>query len=75
MFEQLFNSIITFIATMDNALKISIIALLSILDILLLREFIKNIANKNNKPKIKFVNVLLFILVSGIIVLFGVYGF
>lgn len=73
--EKFFNDIVTAIATMNNALKISIIALLAILDMLIVIAFIKNISNKSNKPKIKFVNVLLFIIVSAIIVLFSVYGF
>ncbi len=73
--EKFFNDIITGIATMNNALKISIVALLAIFDMLIVIAFIKNISNKGNKPKIKFVNVLLFIIVSGIIVLFSIYGF
>lgn len=73
--EKFFNDIVTAIATMNNALKISIIALLAILDMLIVIAFIKNISNKSDKPKIKFVNVLLFIIVSGIIVLFSIYGF
>ncbi len=73
--EKFFNDIVTGIATMNNVLKISIIALLAILDMLLIIAFMKNISNKSNKPKIKFVNVLLFIIVSAIIVLFSVYGF
>lgn len=73
--EKFFNDIVTGIAQMNYYLKISIIALLAILDILLLISFIKTISNKSNKPKIKFVNVLLFIIISGIIVLFSIYGF
>ncbi len=73
--EKFFNDIITGIATMNNALKITIVALLAIIDMFIVMEFIKNISNKSNKPKIKFVNVLLFIIVSGIILLFSIYGF
>ncbi len=73
--EKLFNDIITFIAHMNVYLKSAIIALLAIIDILLLKSFIKNLSNKDNRPKIKIVNILLFVIVSGIIILIGVYGF
>ena len=73
--EKFFNDIVTGIAQMNSALKISIVALLALIDILLLIAFVKNISNKNNKPKIKVVNVLLFIIISGIILLFSIYGF
>ena len=73
--EKFFNDIITFIAQMNPYLKSFIIALLAILDILILIKFIKNLSNKDNRPKIKLVNILLFVIVSGIIVLIGIYGF
>lgn len=73
--EKFFNDIITFIAEMNIYLKISLVALLAVLDLLILRAFVKNLANKDNKPKIKVVNVLLFVIVSGIIVLLSIYGF
>ena len=73
--EKIFNDIITFIAEMNIYLKSAIIALLAILDILLLKQFIKNLSNKDNKNKIKIVNILLFVIVSGIIILIGIYGF
>ena len=73
--EKLFNDIITFIAEMNIYLKSSILALLSILDICLIIAFVKNLSNKDNKPKIKLVNILLFVIVSGIIILIGMYGF
>ena len=73
--EKFFNDIVTFIAQMDSYLKIAIVALLAIVDILLIRAFVKNLSNKDNKPKIKLVNILLFVIVSGILVLIGMYGF
>ncbi len=72
--EKFFNDITTAIATMNIYLKISIIALLTILDIFILRAFISNIA-KGDKPKIKIVNILLFVIVSGLLVLICTYGF
>ncbi len=73
--DKFINDIITGIAQMNSVLKITIVALLSVIDMLILIAFIKNLSNKNNKPKIKVVNVLLFIIISGIIVLFSIYGF
>lgn len=73
--NKFINDIITGIAQMNSVLKITIVALLSVIDMLILIAFIKNLSNKNNKPKIKVVNVLLFIIISGIIVLFSIYGF
>ena len=73
--EKFFNDIVTFIAEMNVYLKTAIVALLAIVDILLIRAFVKNLSNKDNKPKIKLVNILLFVIVSGIIVLIGMYGF
>ena len=73
--EKFFNDIITFIAEMNVYLKSSILALLTILDVVILTAFIKNLSNKENRPKIKVVNILLFVIVSGIIILIGLYGF
>lgn len=73
--EKLFNDIVTFIAEMNIYLKAAIVALLTILDICLIIRFVKNLSNKDNKPKIKLVNILLFVIVSGIIILIGMYGF
>ena len=73
--EKFFNDITTMIATMDTYLKISIIALLTILDIFILKAFISNLAKSNGKPKIKIVNVLLFVIVSALLVLIFAYGF
>lgn len=73
--EKLFNDIVTFIAEMNIYLKGAIVALLTILDICLIIRFVKNLSNKDNKPKIKLVNILLFVIVSGIIILIGMYGF
>ena len=73
--EKFFNDVITFIAEMNVYLKSAIVALLAILDILLIMAFVKNLSNKDNKPKIKLVNILLFVIVSGILILIGMYGF
>ena len=73
--EKLFNDIVTFIAEMNIYLKSAIVGLLAILDICLIIAFVKNLSNKDNKPKIKLVNILLFVIISGILVLIGMYGF
>lgn len=62
------------IAEMNIYLKMSIIALLTVIDLLLVRAFVKDAANKD-KPKFKAITILLFVLVSAILVIFSIFGF
>ena len=73
--EKIFNDIITFVYQMDIVLKISLIAMFSILELLLIRSFIKNLANKDNKPKIKILNIIFIVIMTALIIFISVYGF
>ena len=73
--EKIFNDIVTFVYQMHDALKISLIALFSILELLLIRSFIKNLANKDNKPKIKILNIIFIVIITALIIFISVYGF
>ena len=72
--EKFFNDIQTFIAQMDSLLKLVIVVLLTVIDLLIIRSFVKS-TNKDKRPKIKIVNLLLFLICSGLLVLIAVYSF
>lgn len=71
--DKFFNDIQTFISSMNIMLKISIIALLAILDLLILRDFFKSAIK--DKLKIKIVNIILFVIISAMLILVAIYSF
>ena len=71
--EKFFNDIVTFIANLDIWLVIVLVALFAVLDLCIIRSMVKGLAK--DKPKLKFVHVLLFVIISGMMVLVSIYGF
>ena len=71
--EKFFNDIQTFISTMDSVLKFAIMALLITLDMLVFKSFLRT-TNKD-KFKFKLIYPLLFVLITGLLVLFAIYTF
>lgn len=71
--DKFFNDIQTFIGSMNIMLKIAIIALLAVLDLLVLRDFLK--ATFKEKLKIKIVDLILLVIISALLVLVAIYSF
>ena len=72
--QEFINNIITFVSQLDPILKVALVGLFAILDILILRSFIKTMG-KGDKVKIKVTTVLLFIICSGILIFLSIYSF
>ncbi len=72
--EEFINNIITFVSQLDPILKIALIGLFTILDILIIINFVKKLG-KGDKLKLNIVNILLFIICSGILIFLSIYSF
>ena len=71
--EKFFNHIITFIANIDTWLIIVMVAFCAILDLCIIRSMVKGLVK--DKPRLRFISILLFVIISGVVVLLSIYGF